>query len=417
MKLFEELKWRGFIKDVSSEELAEKLLNEESIFFYCGFDPSAGSLQMGNFVQVIRILLLQKYGHRPIVLVGGATGLIGDPKQSGERKLLTLEESLKNAENIKTQLSKYIRFDDVDGAIIVNNYDWISKIDVITFLRDYGKNFNINYMLAKDTVQNRIDTGISYTEFSYMILQSIDFLHLYEKYNCRLQFGGSDQWGNITAGLELIRKTLGENELAIGISSPLLLKSDGTKFGKSESGALWLDEKLTSPYELYQYFINTADEDVIRYLKSLTILDPADIIEIEQKSKENPEQRIAQKILGKEVVQLVHGEHAYERALKISDYLFSGEVKNLTVDEIEQSFKGVPTLEINESKNIIDLLIESNAATSKREAREFVESGAITINGDKIIDISYEVSKSITLYNKYIIIRRGKKKYYLVVFM
>ena len=369
---------------------------------------------MGNFLQVVRMMILQKYGHRPIVLVGGATGLIGDPNQTGERKLLTLEQSLHNAEKLKKQLSKYIDFSSEDKAIMVNNYDWISKIDTITFLRDYGKNFNINYMLAKDTVSTRLATGISYTEFSYMIIQSIDFLELYNKYNCKLQFGGSDQWGNITAGLELIRKIKGDKEEVIGMSSPLLTKSDGTKFGKSESGALFIDENLTSPYEIYQYLINTPDEIVTKYLKTLTLLDLDEIDKIEKNmddfSKQNRE---AQKILAKEVVTLIHGKEAYERALKITEALFNGNVSELSVEELKVCFKDVPTSSITES-NIVDLLVEANITTSKREAREMINNSAITINGEKSTDESLMITKSIALHNKYLVIRKGKKNYYLV---
>lgn len=415
MSLYEELIKRDLIKDVSNEELAKKMLNDEKITFYCGFDPSAESLQLGNFVQVVRMKLLQKYGHRPIVLVGGATGLIGDPKQSGERKLLTLEQSLHNAEKLKVQLSKYIDISSEDKGILVNNYDWISKIDTISFLRDYGKHFNINYMLSKDTVANRLDTGISYTEFSYMLIQAIDFLKLNEKYNCKLQFGGSDQWGNITAGLELIRKTNGDNTDVIGISSPLLTKADGTKFGKSESGALWLDENLTSPYQIYQYLINTADADVIRYLKTLTLLDINEIENLEKSmTNEMKENRVGQKLLAKEVVTLIHGEDAYNRAIKITDVLFSGDIKNLSLNELEECFKGVVSSKIKEGSNVVDMLVETNILPSKREAREMINNSAITINGEKVMDENIVYKKDKLLYNKYIVVRKGKKTYYLI---
>ena len=245
MSLYEELLWRNMVKDISNEADTKKLLDHDKIKFYCGFDPTGDSLTVGHLVQIVRMMFLQKHGHTPVVLVGGATGLIGDPKETQERKLLTLEQSLHNANKIKEQLSRFLG----GNAEFVNNYDWISKIDLISFLRDYGKHFNINYMLAKDTVAKRLESGISYTEFSYMILQSIDYHHLYKYHNVKLQFGGSDQWGNITSGLELIRKLEGPND-AVGMSSPLLLKADGTKFGKSESGALWIDRTLTSPYEL-----------------------------------------------------------------------------------------------------------------------------------------------------------------------
>ncbi len=409
MKLFEELVWRGLVKDVSNETLAKKLLDEDKICFYCGFDPSAPSLQLGNFTQIVKMLLLEKYGHKPIVLIGGATGLIGDPRQSGERKLLTLEESLKNAQKIKSQIDKMFK-----NAITVNNYDWISKINMITFLRDYGKSFNINYMLAKDTVANRLENGISYTEFSYMILQAIDFLHLYREKKCLLQFGGSDQWGNITAGLDLIRKVEGDNSEVIGMSSPLLTKSDGTKFGKSESGALWLDKNLTFPYELYQYLINTQDKDVVNYLKYLTLLSREEIIDLEEKRDKNPELREAQKTLAKEVVTLIHGIEEYNKALKATETLFVGNIKELDTSLIEVVFKDVPNYEIKESKNILDLLVESSICSSKREAKEMITTGSITINGEKETDCNKEISKKDAIDHKYTIIRKGKKKYYLL---
>ena len=409
MKLYEELVWRGFIKDVSDETLAKELLNNDKVTFYCGFDPTGESLTIGHLVQIIRILLLQKYGHKPIVLVGGATGLIGDPKESGERKLLTLEESLKNAEKIKNQLSKYIDFND---AIMVNNYDWISKINVIEFLRDYGKNFTINYMLAKDSVTSRLESGISYTEFSYMIIQAIDFMHLYKEYNCRLQFGGSDQWGNITAGLELIRRVISDNEKVIGISSYLLTKADGTKFGKSEKGALWINKDLTSAYTLYQYFINSSDNDVVPYLKSLTLLEPEKIMELEESVKSEPHLRKAQKELAKEIVVFLHGSEEYEKALKITDALFSGNILDLSKEDLEDALKDAEVFDVKEG-NILDILVDNNVVSSKREAREFITNGALYLNGNKIESEELILNKSNTLYDKYFVFRKGKKYYYL----
>lgn len=414
MNLFEELEWRGLLKDISNVEVAKKLLNEEKTTFYCGFDPTGDSLTVGHLVQIIRILLLQKYGHRAIVLVGGATGLIGDPRQTSERKLLTLEESLKNAEALKNQLGKYIDFTDENQAIMVNNYDWISKINVIEFLRDYGKNFNINYMLAKETISSRLETGISYTEFSYMILQSIDFLHLYKTYNCRIQFGGSDQWGNITSGLELIRKMVSDKEDVLGLSSPLLMKTDGTKFGKSENGALWLDATKTSPYAIYQYFLNTSDSDVETYLKTLTLLSKDEIENLISKMREKPEERAAQKALGKEIVTFLHGEEEYNNAIRITDALFSGNIKNLTSKEIEESLSDVLIGIIDSDINIIDLLVNTGITSSKREARELVETNAISINGEKITFTDYIISKENAIDNKFTVVRRGKKKYYLI---
>lgn len=408
MKLYDELMWRGFIKDVSNEEKAKALLNEGKTSFYCGFDPTGLSLTVGHLVQIVRIMLLAKYGHKPIVLIGGATGLIGDPRQTSERKLLTLDESLANAEKIKVQLSRFQK-----DALFVNNYDWISKIDMISFLRDYGKNFNVNYMLAKETVQARIETGISYTEFSYMLIQAIDWLHLYQHHDCKIQFGGSDQWGNITTGLELIRKTEGDQHTAVAMSSPLLLKSDGAKFGKSESGALWLDENLTSPYELYQYFLNTTDEDILLYLKMLTLLSKSEIEALMIEQLKAPELRVAQKRLASEVVSLVHSELKLSRAINVTESLFSGEFSKLTEDELEMARKGLESIK-TASINVLDALVETKLAQSKREAREFVKNGAVTINEIKIVDFDYMIVKDGAYYEKYVIIKRGKKKFALV---
>lgn len=413
MKLYDELIWRGLIKDVSDETLAKKLLNEESVKFYCGFDPTGQSLTVGHLVQVVRILLLMTYGHQPIVLIGGATGLIGDPKQTAERKLLTVEESLLNAEKIKVQLSQFI---DSDKATFVNNYDWIKNIDMIAFLRDYGKLFSINYMLAKDTVARRLDIGISYTEFSYMLLQAIDFLKLYQNEGCQMQFGGSDQWGNITTGLEMIRKVEGDKAEVVGLSSPLLLKADGTKFGKSESGTLWLDKQLTSPYELYQYFVNAADSDVINYLKMLTLLDRQTIMKLEASLKEAPEQREAQKTLAKEVVELVHGKKAFEEALQVTQALFSGNFNDLSMDAFQMLAQSLETVDIDDSANIVDVLIQAKLAQSKREARQFVEGNAVAVNGEKQKDLAFNVDKKDAFYTQYTVIRRGKKKYALIRF-
>lgn len=413
MTLYDELIWRGLIKDVSDEALAKKLLNDEKVKFYCGFDPTGQSLTVGHLVQVVRILLLAKYGHMPIVLIGGATGLIGDPKQTAERKLLTVEESLANAEKIKVQLSQFI---NPETSIFVNNYDWIKQIDMIEFLRDYGKLFSINYMIAKDTVQRRLDIGISYTEFSYMLLQAIDFLKLYQNEGCQMQFGGSDQWGNITTGLEMIRKVEGDKAEAVGLSSPLLLKADGTKFGKSESGTLWLDQELTSPYELYQYFVNAADADVDHYLKMLTLLDKEEIERLEKQAQEAPELREAQKTLAREIVKLVHGEEALNEAIKVTEALFSGEFNELSEKAFKMLTRTLDTIEVAQDINIVDALIETKLASSKREARQFVEGHAVTINGEKQASLDYMLTSSDAMYSKYTIIRRGKKKYALIAF-
>lgn len=408
MNLYEELMWRGFIKDVSNEEKAKALLNGTGVSFYCGFDPTGMSLTVGHLVQIVRIMLLAKYGHKPVVLIGGATGLIGDPRQTSERKLLTLEESLANAEKIKVQLSKFQK-----DAVFVNNHEWISQIDMISFLRDYGKFFNVNYMLAKETVQARLDSGISYTEFSYMLIQAIDWLHLYKTLDCKIQFGGSDQWGNITTGLELIRKQVGDTHDAVAMSSPLLLKADGTKFGKSESGALWIDENLTSPYELYQYFLNTTDEDILTYLKMLTLLDKSEIESIMATHEAQKELRVAQKRLASEVVQLVHGEEKLLNAINVSESLFSGNFESLSKDEFQMAKKGLESLTISQI-NILDALVELKLAASKREARDFVKNGAITVNQIKVEDFDFVIDKTNAYYEKYVIIKRGKKKFAVI---
>ncbi len=413
MKCYDDLVWRGLIKDVSNEEKARELLDQDKIKFYCGFDPTGESLTVGHLVQIVRMKLLETYGHTPIVLIGGATGLIGDPKQTSERKLLTLEESLQNAEKIKKQLSNFL---DPEKAIFVNNYDWIKQIDMISFLRDYGKHFSINYMIAKDTVQKRLEVGISYTEFSYMLIQAIDFLHLYRTHDCKLQFGGSDQWGNITTGLELIRKLEGDESKAIGLSSPLLLKADGSKFGKSESGALWLDETLTTPYEIYQYFVNASDQDVVNYLKQLTLLSKEEIESLEEKSKTHPELREAQKKLAAEVTELMHGKEALSEALKVTEALFSGEFMELSKNAFKMLERTLDSVVLLEPKHILDVLVETKLAQSKREAREFITNGAITVNDQKIIEIDATIDTSHLLHDQYAIVRRGKKKYALVIF-
>lgn len=402
MALYDVLTTRGLLKDVSDETLAKSLLNDSSTAFYCGFDPTGQSLTVGHLVQIVRMKLLQSYGHTPIVLIGGATGLIGDPKQSAERKLLTLEESLENALKIEKQLKHFLG----SNAMYVNNYDWIKNIDMIQFLRDYGKQFSINYMLAKDTVAKRLETGISYTEFSYMLIQAIDFLHLYEHHQCHIQFGGSDQWGNITTGLELIRKNHRDSK-AVGLSSPLLLKADGTKFGKSESGTLWLDESLTSPYELYQYFVNASDEDVLNYFHMLTLIDEDEIVNYLKKMKEAPHLREAQKKLAEEVVRMVHGEEALNRAILVTEALFSGSFEALDEASLQMLSK---TIDNTKPAPIVDALIALNLAQSKREAREFLNNGAITVNGHKV-DESFEMTEDKYLFNTFAVIRRGKKKY------
>ena len=409
MKLFEELQWRGLIKDIAGEDI-EKKLNDERITFYWGTDPTADSLHLGHYSSLLTAKRLSNYGHKPILLVGGATGLIGDPRPTAEREIISKEELNKNLLGIKNQVNKIF-----DGkAIIVNNFDWIKDMNYIDFLRDVGKYINVNYMLSKDIINRRLETGITYAEFSYTLIQGFDFLHLFEKYNCILQAEGSDQWGNITTGLDLIKKKTGKD--AYAFTMPLVLDAHGNKFGKSEGNALWLDLNKTSSYELYQYLINTDDSMCESYLKIFTFLTPDEIIDIVKKHNENPHLREAQKILAREIITDLHGKEEYEKALKISEILFKGDIKNLDSKDIESVFKNVLNYEISEEMNVVDLLVKAQICSSKREAREFITTNSITINGDRINDVNFVISKSVAIDNKFIVIRRGKKKYYLIKF-
>lgn len=400
MKAYEDLKWRGLIQDISSPNLEEKL-NNEKLTFYIGTDPTADSMHIGHFSSFLIASRLKKYGHNPVLLIGGATGLIGDPKPTAERKMITKEEVAKNVKGLTKQAK------EIFGCEVVNNYDWCKDINFIDFLRDYGKFFNINYMLNKDIIKRRLDTGITYTEFSYMIMQSLDFLHLYENKNVTLQVAGSDQWGNITAGIELIRKKTGKE--VYGMTMPLVTDSQGKKFGKTEGNAIWLDKNKTSSYELYQFLINSDDEAVIDYLKKLTFLSKEEIEDIEKEHKKTPEKRLAQETLAKEIITFLHGENAYNDAKTISKALFSGNIKDLTDSQIEDAFKEVEKYKLEKNKPIIDILTENKIASSRREAREFLNNNAITLNGEIINDENYIIDNN----RKYNIIRRGKKKYYI----
>ena len=404
MKLYDELKWRGLIKDEAGEDLEEKL-NNGGLTFYIGTDPTADSLHLGHLSTFLISKRLEKAGHHPILLVGGATGRIGDPRPTEERQMQPVEVIQHNYECLKKQV------EDLFGFEVVNNYDWSKDINFIDFLRDYGKYFNINYMLDKDIIRRRLDTGITYTEFSYMIMQALDYLHLYQTRNCTLECAGSDQWGNITAGIDLIRKKTGDE--VYGFTMPLVTDKNGKKFGKSEGNAFWLDKNKTSSYEIYQYLLNSDDEKVIEYLKIFTFLTKEEIEDIEKQQTAHPETRIAQKTLAKEVVTFLHGETEAEKAKEMSEALFSGHVKNLTKKEIEDVFKGVPTFDTNNNINIIDMLVNNKIASSKREAREFVNAGSITINEEKITDENYTVTKEIAIDNEILVLRRGKKKYFI----
>lgn len=404
MKLYDELVWRGLVQDISDKSLIEKL-NQGGLTFYIGTDPTADSMHIGHYSSFLISKRLAKAGHHPILLVGGATGLIGDPKPTSERPMISKEEVAHNFEGLKKQAEKIFGFE------VVNNYDWTKDINVIDFLRDYGKYFNVNYMLAKDKVKSRIESGITYAEFSYMILQALDFLHLYQTRNCVLQVAGSDQWGNITSGIELIRKKFGKE--AYGMVMPLVTDSNGVKFGKTEGNALWLDKEKTSSYELYQYLINLEDSMIIQYLKMLTFLTKEEIEQIEQSHKEHPELREAHQALAREIITDLHGEEEYQKVVELSKVLFSGDVRNLTSKEIEIVFKSMPTFSLENEINIIDLLVNNGIVTSKREARELISSNSITLNGEKVSSIDQMVTKKDAIDSKYIIIRRGKKKYYL----
>lgn len=409
MKFFDELKWRGLIKDISSPDL-EKKLNEESITFYWGTDPTADSLHLGHYSSLVTAKRLAKKGHKPILLVGGATGLIGDPRPTAEREIISYETVEKNLKGISNQVSKLF-----DGNVtIVNNYDWTKDCSFIDFLRDTGKYININYMLDKDIIRRRLDSGITYAEFSYTLLQGNDFVHLFQNNNCILQAAGSDQWGNITTGIELIKKKLGKD--AYGFTMPLILDKMGNKFGKSEGNALWLDINKTSSYELYQYLINTDDDMVIHYLKVFTFLSVEEIEELEKEHKEHPELRKAQNALAHEIVKDLHGEEEYQKAFTMSKALFSGDVSNFSSKDIETVFKDLPKNKLDGDINIVDMLVNNNVCSSKREAREFITSGTISVNGEKVVDVNMIINKDLAIENKYIIVRRGKKKYYIFEF-
>ncbi|MCI9084162.1 MAG: tyrosine--tRNA ligase [Bacilli bacterium] len=404
MTLYDELKWRGLIKDEAGENLEEKI-NNGGMTFYIGTDPTADSLHLGHLSSFLISKRLEKGGHHPILLIGGATGRIGDPRPTTEREMKSVSEIEKNFESLKEQVTRLFGFE------VVNNYDWCKDINFIDFLRDYGKYFNINYMLDKDIIRRRLETGITYTEFSYMIMQALDFLHLYETKNCIMQCAGSDQWGNITAGIDLIRKKEGKE--AYGFTMPLVTDKSGKKFGKSEGNAYWLDKDKTSAYEIYQYLLNSEDDMVISYLKIFTFLTPDEIMEIEKDHLEKPELRIAQKTLAKEIVTFLHGEDEALKAKEMSEALFSGHVKNLNKEQLEDVFKGVPSFETEGNVNIVDMLVAGGIASSKREAREFVVAGSITINEEKITSLDYVITKSIAIEDEVLVIRRGKKKYFI----
>ncbi|WP_297648923.1 tyrosine--tRNA ligase [uncultured Treponema sp.] len=409
MTFFEELQWRGLVKDVAGEDIADKL-NNEKITFYWGTDPTADSLHLGHYSSLVTAKRLARAGHHPILLVGGSTGLIGDPRPTAEREIISHETLEKNLAGIKSQVDRIFE----GKAEIVNNYDWTKDYTFLEFLRDIGKYINVSYMLSKDIISRRLETGITFAEFSYTLLQGYDFLWLYRNKNCILQAEGADQWGNITTGLELIRKIEGKE--AYGFTMPLVLDKYGNKFGKSAGNALWLDLNKTSSYELYQYLVNVDDSMVVDYLKIFTFLSKEQIEELEAKNKEHPELREAHKALAREIITDLHGAAEFEKAVNISSSLFSGNVKSLSLKDIEIGFKDVPTVSISEGEKLIDVLVNNKIASSKREAREFLAAGSITLNGEKFTDENMPVTSQLAIEGKVIVLRRGKKKNYIVKF-
>ena len=406
MKLYDELKWRGLIKDEAGEDLEDKL-NNEKVTFYWGTDPSADSLHIGHYSSLLTAKRLAQKGHHPILLIGGATGMIGDPRPTAEREIQSKDTILENAKKLTKQVKEIF-----DGNVeVVNNYDWTKDMNILDFLRDTGKYINVNYMINKDIIKRRLDTGITFAEFTYTLLQGYDFMHLYETKNCIMQVEGSDQWGNITTGIDLINKKL--NKKAYAFTMPLILDANGNKFGKSEGNALWLDKEKTSSYEIYQYLINSSDEKVEEYLKVYTFLNKEEIEKLMEKHNQKPEERLAQKTLAKEFITDLRGEEEYKKAIKTTEALFNGKVKDLSKKEIEEVFKEMPTFQTKEGIDIISMLTEGKVAQSKREAREFVNAGSITINEEKITDENYIITKDIAIEDELLVIKRRKKKYYI----
>jgi len=420
MKLFDELTERGLIDRTTSDELNEKL-NTGEVTFYVGFDPTGNSLHVGHFAILNLMRILQKGGHKPIGVMGGGTGMIGDPGgRSDERNLLTQEQIEENILGIREQLSHFLDFEEGNKAILVNNYEWLSKFNLIDFLRDIGKHFSVNQMIARDSVKNRIERegeGISFTEFSYMLLQAVDFSKLCELYDCTLQIGGSDQWGNIVSGIDLTRRL--QNKQLYGITMPLITKSDGTKFGKTASGAVWLSAEKTSPYEFYQFFLQQTDEDVISFLKVFTQLSLEEIAELQKSVENEPYKRLAQKVLAKECTRVVHGQEALEKAINASNVLFGEKIENLDNQIISDIFKDVKSIQkafscLEEGYSLIDALVETEACKSKGQARKLIQSGGAYVNNVSQKDIEYSLTREDLASPSYLILRTGKKNYRLI---
>lgn len=413
MNIIDELSWRGAVNQMTDEAGLRKLTQEKSVSLYCGVDPTGDSMHIGHLIPFMMLKRFQLAGHHPYILIGGGTGVIGDPSgRKTERQLQTVEQIGENAKKLKTQFLRL--FGEDSNITIVNNYDWLSKLDLLGFLRDYGKLFSVNVMLAKDVVASRLEAGISFTEFSYQILQSVDFHHLLKERDVQIQIGGADQWGNITAGIDMIHKLEGAEQEAYGLTIPLMLKSDGTKFGKTAGGAIWLDPEKTSPFEFYQFWLNQDDADVVRYLKYFTFLGEEEIEELEKTVQEAPEKRLAQRRLAEEVTIFVHGTEALKEAENITEALYRGSIADLTKRELEQAFGKMPTVTVGpEEKAVVDWLVDTKICPSKRQAREDVQNGAITINGIKVTDLEEIVRPHKNSEGSYIIVRKGKKKYTL----
>lgn len=416
LNIIDELLWRDAINQQTDADGLRELTDSKAVSLYCGMDPTGNSMHVGHLIPFMMLRRFQLAGHRPVILIGGATGTIGDPSgRQSERSLQTLEQVQENVDALTAQMKKLFITENDNQVRMVNNYDWTKDMNVIEFLRDIGKNFSINTMLAKDVVSSRLDSGISFTEFSYQILQSMDYLHLFKHEDVQLQIGGSDQWGNITSGLDLIRKKEGADAKAFGLTIPLMLKADGTKFGKSAGGAVWLDPKQTTPYEFYQFWANTDDRDVVKYLKYFTFLSKEEIEALAEKVATEPHKREAQKALAEEMTRFVHGEELLEQAKRITAALFSGDIRSLTAEEIEEGFKEMPTFTAGkESKNIVDWLVDLGIEPSKRQAREDITKGAISINGERVNELETEITAEYAIGGRFIIVRKGKKNYSLV---
>lgn len=414
-QLLEDLKYRGIIYQMTDEDKISELLEKEQVSIYCGADPTADSLHIGHLVPFLTLRRFQEFGHRPVILIGGGTGMIGDPSfKAEERQLLTEDQIDENVKGIQGQMGRVFDFSDENGAVLVNNKDWLKEISLISFLRDFGKHIPLNYMLSKDAIQTRLETGISYTEFTYTILQAIDFGHLNKNYNVKMQIGGSDQWGNITSGLELMRRMYGETDTE-GMTIPLITKADGKKFGKTESGNIWLDPNRTSPYEFYQFWLNQSDADVVKFLKLFTFLSKEEIDVLAESVEKEPHLRKAQKRLAEEITAFIHSDEALEEAQRVSEALFQGNIKELTTVQIKDAFKDVPSAVFSGNENhLVNVLTETKISSSKRQAREDITNGAIYINGERQQDVDHIISDEDIINDEFTVIRRGKKKYHIV---